>query len=150
MRSCPKIQINNKFLSNKKALHYCRAFYLLYIIYASIISTSLSSFGAEPIHLSAFLFFLALTSSTIPAIATTKQLIQTTGLTANQDILNAKKPNIKVKAKAMIPVQTPIILDKNGNTFARVVINSNIIENQANINSNNTHLMIQVIALFAF
>jgi hypothetical protein len=100
--------------------------------------------------LSAFLFFLALTSITIQAMATTKQLIQTTGLTANQDILNAKKPNIKVKAKAMIPVQTQIILDKNGNTFARVVINSNIIENQANINSNNTHLMIQVIALFAF
>ncbi|MBO4516535.1 hypothetical protein J5751_03790 [bacterium] len=96
------------------------------------------------------MFFFALISITIQATTTTKQLIHTTGLTANRDIHIAKKPKINVRAKAITPVQTPIILDKNGKTFARVVINSNIIENHINITTNSNPLNNRVKFLFCF
>jgi hypothetical protein len=118
------------------------------VIYASIISIFLSSHFLLSTA-SVFFTFLALMSIIIQTTTTTKQQIQTTGLTANREIQIAKNPKTNVKAKARIPVHTPISLDKKGNTFAKVVMNSSIIENHQNISNNSTNLKNHVHFLFA-
>jgi hypothetical protein len=98
----------------------------------------------------AFLLFLNLIKQNIPAADTTRQHIPNTGLTAIHASPIVKNPNVKVKAKEMIHVLNQIIFDRNGNTFASVLINSNIILNPANIRNNPSNLNIHVSVLFAF
>jgi hypothetical protein len=115
----------------------------------SLGSSTFTSFSQASIP-SLPLFFLDLASKKIQPAATTKQHIQIIGLTANQAIPIVTNQTTSVKHKAINLVPTHIIFAIKGTTFARISINSNIIENQANINNNHTNLSIQVIILLDF
>jgi len=97
-----------------------------------------------------FFDFFHLTNRNIQAAATTKQLIQITGLTASQAIHIVTNPTTRVNAKAINLVPNQRMLDKNGRTLAIVSINSIIIENAININRSQPNLINQVIIWFAF
>jgi hypothetical protein len=99
---------------------------------------------------SAFLFFFHLTNKNIPPAATTKQHIQTTGLTAIQANHIVTNPTTIVAAKAINLVHAQAIFDKNGITLAIVSTNCNIIENPQNISNNQINLIIHVIAWLSF
>jgi hypothetical protein len=97
-----------------------------------------------------FLVFLAFFSRNIPHAATTKQQIQTIGLTTNQAIPMVTNHTIRVNPKAIIPVQTQMMFARNGSTFAKVSINLNIAANPQYINNSQNNLIIHVIILFSF
>ena len=95
--------------------------------------------------LSLFDFF----NKKIHIAAIIKQLIQITGLTANQAIHIVINHTIKVNHKAIIPVQIHMIFERKGITLANVSINLNIAANPQYININQINLKIRVIVLLA-
>jgi hypothetical protein len=115
--------------------------------YYSIISGFSSIFSS--LSKSAFLSFLDFINKKIPPAATTRQHIQTTGLTAIQAIHIVTNPTTRVNHRATIPVHTHIIFDKKGRTFANVTMNWNNIENPQYINISQSNLRAHVIILFS-